>query len=244
MSAVLTLIIGVLSVAFGSYIGYVTLRMNYITIGTMQARVGGLLVVAGFFIFFGAFGCIIAIKEFFIASRNEEKFSAYKPSLISAVVYYSIVSLISVAGLISAIVAYIPSVFTWTIIGLSVLTLGICIGTFYLVFKELKEHKKALFKKSEENKKIETEKKEQNNNDYAFVNMQLTAEEIHKFLNATKKQEENKDKNEEVKEDRKDIKKGEVDLYSLAEKLMQLEELKKSGLINDGEYQFLKKQIF
>ena len=45
-----------------------------------------------------------------------------------------------------------------------------------------------------------------------------------------------------VKEDRSDKSKEELNFVSLAEQLMQLEELRKAGLINDQEYQELKRK--
>lgn len=244
LSAVLTMIIGVLCLGVGSYLGYVTLNINYLTIGTMTSAVGGLLVVAGFFIFFGCVGGVIALKEFFISSRNEEKFSVYKPALISAVVYYCVIALISLVGIIMAFASYLPATFVWTIIGLSVVSLLLCVGTFICVFKELKEHKKA-FNTNKQSENDKTGNKGQNEacrkDGYSFANMQLTVDEIHKFLQSKKINSEEEKKDPFKKED--ENKKKEVDLYGLAEKLMQLEELRNAGLINEQEYKLLKRSF-
>lgn len=261
ISAILTIIIAVVSLGFGAYLGYVTLNINYVTIGTMTPMVGGLLVVAGFFIFFGCAGGTIAIKELFIARRNEEKFSAYKGALVSAMVYYVINAIICIVGFIMSLVSYVPSEFTWTILALCILTLALCGCAFYCVIKEMKEHKK--------NKNI----LKMNSKDNGAFNMNLNAEEIKKFrdlIKETKEYEINKIKSEIEKEHESDKtekninlekkkaldilysnkepqqtqKQGEdIDFVVLTRNLKQLEELRKSGLINDQEYQALKKSM-
>jgi len=267
LSAILTIVVALLSLGFGAYLGYVTLNINYVTIGTMTPMVGGLLVVAGFFIFFGCAGGMIAIKELFIAHRNEEKFIAYKGSLISAMVFYVITAIICLVGFIMSLVSYVPSQFTWTILALSVLTLILCASAFYLVLKEMKEHKKN--KNQKENK----------NQENLIYNMNMSAEEIKKFKDLMKETKEyeinkkmqniNKNKENELKNDKNDYLNREKaldilysktnDLEQLKEKndkqnksldfnylsvnLKKLEELRKSGLINDQEYQTLKQSI-
>jgi len=282
LSAILTFAIALLGLGFGAYLGYVTLNINYVTIGTMTPMVGGLLVVAGFFIFFGCVGGVISLKEIFISSRNEDKFSAYKGALISAIVYYVVIAIICIVGFIMSLVSYVPSNFTWTILALCVLTLVLCGGAFYCVLKELKEHKKK--KKA----------KDASKNDTPIYNMNLDASDIRRFSNATlntnSSQQYNQAYNHNIPNaehynqqtnqsqgaqnsgydnhyyehneyysqaseydkqrlyDRllnKESKpsKEDVDLINLAEKLMQLEELRKAGLINDQEYQSLKKNL-
>ena len=262
LSAILTIIIALVSLGFGAYLGYVTLNINYVTIGTMTPMVGGLLVVAGFFIFFGCLGGVIAIKELFIAHRNEDKFSAYKGSLISAMVFYIITAIICIVGFIMSLVSYVPSEFTWTILALCILTLLLCASAFYCVIKEMKEHKK---------KKNQVKN---NSQESSIYNMNMSAEEIRKFkelIKETKESEFNKKikeingKNDEIKEEneisskekalnvlysknenleneRKD-KVTTVDFSSLSINLKKLEELRKSGLINDQEYQQLKHSL-
>ena len=285
LSAILTFALAVLSLGFGAYMGYITLNINYVTIGTMTPKVGGLLVVAGFFIFFGCIGGVISLKELFIAHRNEEKFSAYKGSLISAIIFYCVIALISIMGIISSFISYVPSQYTWGVIGLGALSLVLSAGCFYCVFKELKEHKK-------KSKQALQTKNGQNNADNGAFNMNLDACEIHRFSNMTSAGGEEYDnsyipqssaqnqgnqiqtqgsfnsqhnqslcadarKNRQsdeiltnfqkeqlrkVKEDRSDKSKEELNFVSLAEQLMQLEELRKAGLINDQEYQELKRK--
>lgn len=285
LSAILTFALAVLSLGFGAYMGYITLNINYVTIGTMTPKVGGLLVVAGFFIFFGCIGGVISLKELFIAHRNEEKFSAYKGSLISAIIFYCVIALISIMGIISSFISYVPSQYTWGVIGLGALSLVLSAGCFYCVFKELKEHKK-------KSKQALQTKNGQNNADNGAFNMNLDACEIHRFSNMTSAGGQDYDnsyfpqssaqnqgnqiqtqgsfnsqhnqslcadawKNSQsdeiltnfqkeqlrkVKEDRSDKSKEELNFVSLAEQLMQLEELRKAGLINDQEYQELKRK--
>lgn len=285
LSAILTFALAVLSLGFGAYMGYITLNINYVTIGTMTPKVGGLLVVAGFFIFFGCIGGVISLKELFIAHRNEEKFSAYKGSLISAIIFYCVIALISIMGIISSFISYVPSQYTWGVIGLGALSLVLSAGCFYCVFKELKEHKK-------KSKQALQTRNGQNNADNGAFNMNLDACEIHRFSNMTSAGGEKYDnsyfpqssaqnqgnqiqtqdsfnsqhnqslcddarKNSQsgeiltnfqkeqlrkVKEDRSDKSKEELNFVSLAEQLMQLEELRKAGLINDQEYQELKRK--
>lgn len=285
LSAILTFALAVLSLGFGAYMGYITLNINYVTIGTMTPKVGGLLVVAGFFIFFGCIGGVISLKELFIAHRNEEKFSAYKGSLISAIIFYCVIALISIMGIISSFISYVPSQYTWGVIGLGALSLVLSAGCFYCVFKELKEHKK-------KSKQALQAKNGQNNADNGAFNMNLDACEIHRFSNMTSAGGQDYDnsyfpqssaqnqgnqiqtqgsfnsqhnqslcadawKNSQsdeiltnfqkeqlrkVKEDRSDKSKEELNFVSLAEQLMQLEELRKAGLINDQEYQELKRK--
>ena len=258
LSAILTMIIAVLSIGFGAYCGYVTLNINYVTIGTMTPMIGGLLVVAGFFIFFGCLGGVIAVKELIIAHHNEEKFSAYKGSLISGIIFYVVIGITAVVGFIMSLVSYIPSSFTWTILALSVLTLLLCSGAFYLVLKEIKEHKKNNKRKLDDNKN-------------SIYNMNLSANEINKFkelMKETTEYEINKKVNEmnvqknfsehETKSDKEkaldilyskssDLEKepnekktNSLDFNYLSANLKKLEELRKSGLINDQEYQQLK----
>lgn len=285
LSAILTFALAVLSLGFGAYMGYITLNINYVTIGTMTPKVGGLLVVAGFFIFFGCIGGVISLKELFIAHRNEEKFSAYKGSLISAIIFYCVIALISIMGIISSFISYVPSQYTWGVIGLGALSLVLSAGCFYCVFKELKEHKK-------KSKQALQTKNGQNNADNGAFNMNLDACEIHRFSNMTSAGGEEYDNSyfpqssaqnqgnqiqtqgsfnsqhnqslsadarensqsdeiltnfqkeqlRKVKEDRSDKSKEELNFVSLAEQLMQLEELRKAGLINDQEYQELKRK--
>ena len=285
LSAILTFALAVLSLGFGAYMGYITLNINYVTIGTMTPKVGGLLVVAGFFIFFGCIGGVISLKELFIAHRNEEKFSAYKGSLISAIIFYCVIALISIMGIISSFISYVPSQYTWGVIGLGALSLVLSAGCFYCVFKELKEHKK-------KSKQALQTKNGQNNADNGAFNMNLDACEIHRFSNMTsaggqdydnsyfpqssvqnqgnqmqtqgsfnsqhnqslsadaRKNSQSdeiltnfqKEQLRKVKEDRRDKSKEELNFVSLAEQLMQLEELRKAGLINDQEYQELKRK--
>lgn len=285
LSAILTFALAVLSLGFGAYMGYITLNINYVTIGTMTPKVGGLLVVAGFFIFFGCIGGVISLKELFIAHRNEEKFSAYKGSLISAIIFYCVIALISIMGIISSFISYVPSQYTWGVIGLGALSLVLSAGCFYCVFKELKEHKK-------KSKQALQTRNGQNNADNGAFNMNLDACEIHRFSNMTSAggqdydnsyfpqssaqnqgnqiqtqgsfnsqhnqslcadARENSQSGEiltnfqkeqlrKVKEDRSDKSKEELNFVSLAEQLMQLEELRKAGLINDQEYQELKRK--
>lgn len=285
LSAILTFALAVLSLGFGAYMGYITLNINYVTIGTMTPKVGGLLVVAGFFIFFGCIGGVISLKELFIAHRNEEKFSAYKGSLISAIIFYCVIALISIMGIISSFISYVPSQYTWGVIGLGALSLVLSAGCFYCVFKELKEHKK-------KSKQALQTKNGQNNADNGAFNMNLDACEIHRFSNMTsaggqdydnsyipqssaqnqgnqiqtqdsfnsqhnqslcadaRKNSQSdeiltnfqKEQLRKVKEDRSDKSKEELNFVSLAEQLMQLEELRKAGLINDQEYQELKRK--
>ncbi len=285
LSAILTFALAVLSLGFGAYMGYITLNINYVTIGTMTPKVGGLLVVAGFFIFFGCIGGVISLKELFIAHRNEEKFSAYKGSLISAIIFYCVIALISIMGIISSFISYVPSQYTWGVIGLGALSLVLSAGCFYCVFKELKEHKK-------KSKQALQNKNGQNNADNGAFNMNLDACEIHRFSNMTsaggqdydnsyfpqssaqnqgnqmqtqgsfnsqhnqslsadaRKNSQSdeiltnfqKEQLRKVKEDRSDKGKEELNFVSLAEQLMQLEELRKAGLINDQEYQELKRK--
>lgn len=304
LSAILTFALAILSLGFGGYLGYVTLNINYVTIGTMTTEVGGLLVVAGFFIFFGCIGGVISLKELFIAHRNEDKFSAYKGSLISAIVFYCVIALISVIGIVSSFISYVPSNFTWGIIGLGFLSLVLSAGCFYCVFKELKEHKK------KKKNTVENQNKQTNQNSDVAFNMNLDANEIHKFSNMTpankdinqyqnqydaqnqqREQNENRqnqyenyerqsinqnnqrenlqnvnaqgqngyrewarrnnqmESNEQVKNidilgrERKNQQADkDLNFVSLAEQLMQLEELRKAGLINDQEYQELKRK--
>ncbi len=323
LSAILTFTTALISLGFGGYLGYVTLDINYLTIGTMTYAVGGLLVVAGFFIFFGCIGGVISLKEIFISSRNEEKFSAYKGALISAIIYYCVIAIISIVGIIMALVSYIPSNYTWTIAGLALVSLLLCAGSFYCVFKELKEHKKKTKAKAEQSISQEG----------GIANMQLNANDIHKlsetyatngnksnqnerlietvsrhngeinhermenvnirgkenaeydeglyasnksyeengqhnnYRNVNNYQEKHENASAGTGEEKKyvdakqkfyeknykhidnyltqkeldeNLKGTEVDFVSLAEKLMQLEELRKAGLINDQEYQALK----
>lgn len=275
LSAILTIALAILSLGFGAYLGYITLNINYVTIGTMTPKVGGLLIVAGFFIFFGCLGGVIAIKELFIAHRNEDKFSAYKGSLYSAIIFYSVIALISVIGIISSFISYVPSQYTWGVIGLGALSLVLSAGCFYCVFKELKEHKK----KNKQNVSSEQ-------TDNGAFNMKLDAHEIHRFSNMVQKNNESDRTNENLNNFRnrncedclmsgrnfqgeknaqydisqnltnfqkeqleevhgkteKSEKEQEINFVSLAEKLMQLEELRKAGLINDQEYQELKRK--
>ena len=281
----MTFALAVLSLGFGAYMGYITLNINYVTIGTMTPKVGGLLVVAGFFIFFGCIGGVISLKELFIAHRNEEKFSAYKGSLISAIIFYCVIALISVMGIISSFISYVPSQYTWGVIGLGALSLVLSAGCFYCVFKELKEHKK----KSKQ--AMQTAQSQTNSQDSGAFNMNLDANEIHRFSNMTsannsggfnQMQNENQRKVNEnqyqnsnnlnsynretddrtrqnvasdefltsfqkeqlrkVKDEKDQSVKKELNFVSLAEQLMQLEELRKAGLINDQEYQELKRK--
>ncbi len=275
LSAILTIALAILSLGFGAYLGYITLNINYVTIGTMTPKVGGLLIVAGFFIFFGCLGGVIAIKELFIAHRNEDKFSAFKGALYSAIVFYSVIALISVIGIISSFISYVPSQYTWGVIGLGALSLVLSAGCFYCVFKELKEHKK-------KNKQGSSNEKSDNG---AF-NMKLDAYDIHRFSDMIQKNSETGNSQDvskviesrncedcllrqqnfqNEKNDQHDIsqnltnfqkkqleeihgktdkseKEQEINFVSLAEKLMQLEELRKAGLINDQEYQELKRK--
>lgn len=244
LSSILTIVLALLSLAFGAYFGYVTLNINYITIGTMTPMIGGLLVVAGFFIFFGSVGLLISLKEIIIAFKNEDKFSAYKSSLISGIVYYVIIAIISIVGLIMSLASYIPPRYKWTIFALSILALLICAGAFYCVLKELKEHKK-------KNKKKNLNTKQEEESEEYFANMHLSPKAIHKVasLSTTSEQEnldfiqENKDilgRERTLKQLENDLSKKDIDFVILAEKLMQLEELRKAGLINDQEYQTLK----
>ena len=265
LSAILTIVIALLSLGFGAYLGYITLNINYVTIGTITPVVGGFLVVAGFFIFFGATGGMLAIKELFIAHRNEEKFVAYKGSLISAMVFYVVTAVICVVGFIMSLVSYVPSNFTWTILALSVLTLLLCASAFYCVFKEMKEHKK---KNSQKNKE----------NENGAFNMNMSAEDIKKFkefFKETKESEINKKLNEEqlvlngeIKGETQNNKQralnilyekkcnfdnnelknqpkseNSLDFNYLSVNLKKLEELRKTGLINDQEYQELKRTL-
>ena len=269
LSAILTIALAILSLGFGGYLGYVTLNINYLTIGTMTGEVGGLLVVSDFFIFFGVIGAGIAMKEIFIAHRNEEKFSAYKGALYSAVAFYIVIALISVVGVIASFVSFVPSNFTWAIVGLCILSMVLSAGCFYLVLRELQDHKKNMKKRSGESQ---------------FVNMDLSADEIRKFAvmkefsgakddltgdinvkHSTEKQNKSEDadlalakailqlnkyhENNGEKENKilrtQASKEEQIDLTSLnfeelAINLMQLEELRKAGLINDQEYQTLK----
>lgn len=283
LSAILTFALAVLSLGFGAYMGYITLNINYVTIGTMTPKVGGLLVVAGFFIFFGCIGGVISLKELFIAHRNEEKFSAYKGSLISAIVFYCVIALISIMGIISSFISYVPSQYTWGVIGLGALSLILSAGCFYCVFKELKEHKK----KTKQNSQPE----QGNINDNGAFNMNLDAGQIYRFSNMTNvndsglnasvplsnvnqnynfSQQQNqkpfstnqsggegarnnldenkvlsnfqKEQLQKVKDGRAEKSKEDLNFVSLAEQLMQLEELRKAGLINDQEYQELKRK--
>lgn len=277
LSAILTIALAILSLGFGAYLGYITLNINYVTIGTMTPKVGGLLIIAGFFIFFGCLGGVIAIKELFIAHRNEDKFSAYKGSLYSAIIFYSVIALISVIGIISSFISYVPSQYTWGVIGLGALSLVLSAGCFYCVFKELKEHKK----KTNQNLSME-----QNQTNNGAFNMKLDAHDIHRFSNMVQKSDMNDNTNEisndfrnrncekcllnnqnfqgdkinpndisqnltnfqkrqleEVRgKNAENEKDQEINFVSLAEKLMQLEELRKAGLINDQEYQELKRK--
>ena len=156
-------------------------------------------------------------------------------------------------------------------------------GCFYCVFKELKEHKKKTKQQANQNRAT----------DNGAFNMNLDANEIHRFSNMTqqsgqtpqtmqsqtqqtfqniaqnpnvqnagnnqqyaenrgfegKNQFQNdvltpfqKQQLAEVKEDKKVQGKEDLNFVSLAEKLMQLEELRKAGLINDQEYQELKRK--
>ena len=283
LSAILTFALAILSLGFGAYLGYVTLNINYVTIGTMTTKVGGLLVVAGFFIFFGCIGGVISLKELFISHRNEEKFSAYKGSLISAIIFYCVIALISIMGIVSSFISYVPSQYTWGVMGLGALSLVLSAGCFYCVFKELKEHKKKTKQQANQNRAT----------DNGAFNMNLDANEIHRFSNMTqqsgqtpqtmqsqtqqtfqniaqnpnvqnagnnqqyaenrgfegKNQFQNdvltpfqKQQLAEVKEDKKVQGKEDLNFVSLAEQLMQLEELRKAGLINDQEYQELKRK--
>ncbi len=268
LSSILTMAIALLSLGFGAYLGYVTLNINYVTIGTMTPMVGGLLVVAGFFIFFGCVGGVIALKEIFISSKNEEKFSVYKPALISAVVYYVIIAIICIVGFIMSLVSYVPSNFTWTILALSIFSLLLCGGAFYCVLRELKEHKKNKKKSSGNSKNIE---------ENPLYNMNMSAEEIRKFREfyketkdaeinrrveeLSKKLENNKTDEDKLTDKEKALKilyseaenkehdetkekvKDTLDFCSLSKNLKQLEDLRKSGLINDQEYQELKRSL-
>ena len=270
LSAILTFAIALLCLGFGAYMGYITLDINYLTIGTMTYAVGGLLVIAGFFIFFGCIGGVISLKELFISSRNEEKFSAYKGSLISAIVFYCVIALISIIGIIVSISSYIPSNHTWIVVALAILTLVLCASAFYCVLRELKDHKKKIKNKNMQN---------------TIANMDLSAQEIRKFsdtqvvkgtlspelINESSNNLNNTNQNvphsinsnkivencqndciggnKNAEKGREDIRsilgsnqKIELDLYSIAEKLMQLDELRKAGLITEEEHQELKKK--
>ncbi len=251
LSAILTMLTALISLGFGAYLGYVTLTVNYLTIGTMTPTVGGLLVVAGFFIFFGCLGGVLAVKEIFISSRNEEKFSAYKGALYSAMVYYVIIAIISIIGIIVALISFIPSNFTWSICGLALVALLLCAGAFYLVMKEIKEHKKRLKGQPESSK---DQQKTSGSNDTPFANQSLSREDIkdlssatlaHSELNQQPRQEGSFGKEEFYRRYLSSLtekENAEVDFVKLAEQLMQLEELRKAGLINDQEYQVLKKK--
>lgn len=258
LSAILTIGIAVMSLGFGAYLGYVTLNMNYLTIGTMTNVTAWLLVLAGFFVFLGCAGLVLAVKEIFISSRNEDKFSAYKGSLISGVVYYSVVALISIIGLFLSFSYYVPNNFTFVIIGLTIVSLALCVGAFFCVIKELREHKK--------------KQKQMFGN---IANMTLNAKEIHKFSQATVSdisqretqsmngasgsvnnflmRDERLDKFFQGKEAKNldNLKaegeskesSGDIDFENLKQKLKELDDLRNNGLINDQEYQLIKKKI-
>lgn len=300
LSSILTFLVALISLGFGAYLGYVTININYLTLGTVVSAVGGLLVVAGFFIFFGCIGGVISLKQIFISSRNEEKFSAYKGSLISSVIYYCVIALISIVGIIMAVVSYIPSNFVWSILGLAVFSLLLCGGAFYCVLKELKEHKKKTKSKPNQPQKayqgtianmeldansihklsdayavkgggetLEQFNKQQNINGQnyqtnisdgyknGFNNKQYGMEEnmnnsriygqnidntidnkVNSNVPKSYKFYENNYKNNGYESNK--TSQQDTDFVGLAEKLMQLEELRKAGLINDQEYQALK----
>jgi len=163
-----------------------------------------------------------------------------------------------------SLVSYVPSNFTWTILALSIFCLLICGGAFYCVLRELKEHKKK--KQTGQSKKDNNDNPLYNMNMSAeeirrfkeFFKETKESEINKKAEELSKNRENQKTSEEDLSEKEKALKilysgaekndksenkekiKDSLDFCSLSRNLKQLEDLRKSGLINDQEYQQLK----
>ena len=214
ISGLLTFLIAGLVLGTGMYIGFITLKYNYITIGILDGKIITLFLCACLFIALGVVGVSVAIKLLYISSSTNFTFYTKKSIVISALCYFGILGLV---GLTAVLICFV------SIWGIGVMTMvlvlsSVCVGLnvlcFFLCIKELLAFLKKI-KNGQITIQIEYPKRYHRSNSQVEYNYQ--GQTLNKDNNIT-----------------------EQSIENIVGKLTRLDEMKSIGVINLQEYSELK----
>ena len=139
-SGLLSFVLAIISFGAGIYIGLMTMNYNYITIGTMQGSnsIMILFVCSGLFIALGVVSISVGMKLLSMRKSTNFVFYTKKSVIISSLVFYTVIFIISIIAIAMCFSRYIPSVYSITTFVLSALAVVLCVLCFFFTFKELK----------------------------------------------------------------------------------------------------------
>lgn len=210
-SGLITFLIAALAIGVGVYIGFITLDYNYITIGTMQRNIVSLFLCSSMFVALGVVAISLGIKLLSISSSTNFAFFTKKSILITSLVFYAVIVILSISSVCLCFVTVISSAYRMLTFVLAGISIGLSVLCFFFVFKELKK-----FLKKIKNGEIV-----------------IQIEYPRKYIPATD--------TVNMAYAKKEFQGTSMDLDGLQSQLSRLDEMRSSGLINDQEYQQLKK---
>ena len=200
-----------LSLFVGFYVGFMTMNYNYITIGTMNRGVMYLFVCTGLFIALGVTGVSVGLKLLSLSKSTNFVFYTKKGVATSAMVLYAVLALVGVLSIVFGFMALQGSGYAGMVFFLAGVAVALSVLCFVFVFKETR----AFMKKIKNGEVV------------------IEIEYPRRFVPATEVgfQAYAKEKYSAPK----------MDIESFQRELLRLDEMRGQGLINDQEYQSLKK---
>lgn len=207
----MSFLLAAISIGAGAYIGFMTLNYNYLTLGTFQSSIMVLFVCSGLFIALGVVAISVGIKLLALSNSTNFVFYTKKSIIISSLVFYAGIAVVSLLAIAMCFATIIPSVYTIVTFILSGLSIVICVACFIILFKELKTFLGKI-KKGEMTIQIEYPKR------YILSNAE-TANMA--YANKT-------------------FKSDALTLEDFSNEIIRLDEMKNKGLITEIEYQQLK----
>jgi len=208
------LLVGI-SLGAGFYIGYMTLNYNYLTIGTIQNGNGimTLFVCSGLMIALGVISISVGVKLLSMAKTTNFVFYTKKSIIISSLVFYVVVAIVGLIAMVMSFSSMVASAYMFLTVILSVLTIALCVGCFILILKEYKSFMNKI-KKGEMTIAIEYPRR--------YVPITDSSKAAVAYNNKT-------------------YHSDSLNIDDFQIELKRLDEMRGQGLINDQEYQQLKK---
>lgn len=215
IAGLLSFVLAGISLGAGFYIGYMTLNYNYLTLGTIQNGSGimTLFVCSGLMIALGVISVSVGIKLLSMAKSTNFGFYTKKSVVISTLIFYVIVAIVGIIAMVMSFSSMVASAYMFLTVILSILTIGLCVGCFILLIKEYKTFMNKI-KNGEMTIAIEYPKR--------YIPVLDSSKAAAVYNNKT-------------------YHSDSMNIDAFQNELKRLDEMRGQGLINDQEYQQLKK---
>ena len=208
----LSFVLALFCLGAGAYIGFSTLNYNYLTLGTMNNTVMYLFACSGLFIALGVVSVSVGIKLISMSKSTNFVFYTKKSVILGSIAFYSVIVLVSIFAIIFGFISVITMGYKLAMFLLSGLSITLAVICVVFLLKEYKSFMNKI-KKGEMVIQIEYPKR------YVPAVNPQAGETFAKntYLSTT------------------------PSLDDVSRELVRLDEMRNKGLINDTEYQQLKK---